>query len=62
MRPLGATAIARLLTGLLFEISPWDVSAYIGTIAVLGVAAVLAMLVPAVRAARIAPLIALQQE
>ena len=35
----GALAVARLLTGLLYEISPWDVGTYLGTIAVLGSAA-----------------------
>ena len=58
----GALAVARLLTGLLYEISPWDVSAYLGTIAVLGSAALLATLLPAIRAATIAPLIVLRQE
>ena len=58
----GALASARLLSGLLYEITPWDVSAYIGTIAVLGSVAVLATLVPAIRAATIAPVIVLQQE
>jgi predicted permease len=58
----GALAIARLLTGLLYEISPWDVGAYVGTIAVLGGAALLATLVPARRAATITPVIVLQQE
>ena len=53
---------ARLLTGLLYEISPWDVGAYLGTIAVLGGAALLATLLPAIRAATIAPLIVLQQD
>jgi ABC-type lipoprotein release transport system permease subunit len=50
------------LTGLLDEISPWDVGTYLGTIAVLGGAALLATLIPAIRAATIAPVIALQQE
>jgi putative ABC transport system permease protein len=58
----GALAMARLLTGLLYEISPWDVGTYLGTIAVLGSAALLATLIPAIRAATIAPVIALQQE
>jgi predicted permease len=58
----GALASARLLTSLLFEISPWDAGAYIGTIALLGGAALLATLVPAIRAATIAPVIVLQQE
>jgi putative ABC transport system permease protein len=58
----GALAVARLLTGLLYEISPWDVGTYLGTIAILGGAALLATLIPAIRAATIAPIIALQQE
>ena len=58
----GALAVARLLTGLLYEISPWDAGTYLGTIAVLGSAALLATLFPAIRAATIAPVIVLQQE
>jgi putative ABC transport system permease protein len=58
----GALAVARLLTGLLYEISPWDVGTYLGALVVLGAAALLATLIPAIRAATIAPLIALQQE
>ena len=58
----GALTLGRLMTGLLFEISPWDASTYLGTIAVLGGAALLATLVPAIRAATIAPLVVLQQE
>ncbi len=58
----GALAVTRLLTGLLYEISPWDVGTYLGTIAVLGGAAMLATLLPAIRAATIAPVVALQQE
>jgi putative ABC transport system permease protein len=58
----GALAVARLLTGLLYEISSWDVVTYLGTIAVLGSAALLATLLPAIRVATIAPVILLQQE
>jgi predicted permease len=58
----GALALARLLTGLLYEISPWDAGAYLGTIIVLGSAALLATLLPAMRATMIAPVIVLQQE
>jgi putative ABC transport system permease protein len=58
----GALAVARLLSGLLYEISPWDIGSYLGTIAVLGSAALLATLFPAIRAATIAPVIVLQQE
>jgi predicted permease len=58
----GALASARLLTSLLYEISPWDAGAYLSTIAVLGGAALLATLLPAIRAATIAPVILLQQD
>jgi predicted permease len=58
----GALAVARLLSGLLYEISPWDIGSYLATIAVLGSAALLATLFPAIRAATIAPVIVLQQE
>ena len=58
----GALAVARLLTGLLYEIGPWDVGTYVGTIVVLGSAALLATFLPAIRAATIAPVIVLQQE
>ena len=58
----GALAVARLLEGLLYEISPWDVGTYLGALTVLGVAALLATVIPAIRAATIAPLIALQEE
>ena len=58
----GALAVARLLEGLLYEISPWDVGTYLGAIVVLGVAALVATLIPAIRAATIDPFIALQQE
>ena len=58
----GAAAMARLLTGLLYAVSPWDAGTYLGTIAVLGSAALVASLLPAIRAATIAPLIVLRQE
>jgi predicted permease len=58
----GSLAAARLLTGLLFEIGPWDIAAYFGTIVVLGAAALLATLLPAIRAATIAPIVVLRQE
>jgi predicted permease len=55
-------AVTRLLQGLLYEISAWDAATYAGAVAVLGVAALLATLLPALRAAKIAPLIALHDE
>jgi predicted permease len=58
----GAITLARLLEGLLYEISPWDAATYLGAVGVLGVAAMLAILLPAIRAATIAPAFVLQQE
>jgi predicted permease len=58
----GALAVARLLTDLLYEIGPWDAGTYLGTIVVLGSAALLATLLPATRAATIAPVILLREE
>ncbi len=55
-------AVTRLLQGLLYEISAWDAATYAGAVAVLGVAALLATLLPAFRAAAIAPVTALQDE
>lgn len=57
----GAFAVARLLTGLLYEISPWDAGAYLWTIVVLGGTALVATLLPAIRAATIKPLAALRE-
>jgi putative ABC transport system permease protein len=58
----GALAGARLLRGLLYGISPWDAQPYLGALLVIGVAALLATLIPAIRAAMVDPLIALQEE
>lgn len=57
-----AAAVMWLLQRLLYGISPWDAATYAGAAAVLGVAALLATLLPACRAAAVAPLIALQDE
>jgi predicted permease len=58
----GALAVARLFTGLLYEISPWDAVTYLGTIAVLGSVALLATFLPAIRATTITPTVVLRQE
>jgi putative ABC transport system permease protein len=58
----GALSIARLLDGLLYGISPWDIGTHLGGLVVLGSVALLATLVPVIRAAGIAPLIALREE
>jgi predicted permease len=57
-----ALTVARLLEGFLFEVSPWDAGSHLGGLMVLGAAALLATLMPALRAAGIAPLSALQQD
>ena len=58
----GALALARTVEGLLYQVSPWDVAGYATATAVIGIVAIVATLVPALRAATIDPLIALRQE
>jgi putative ABC transport system permease protein len=59
---LGALAVTRLLTGLLFQVRPSDPLTFIGTALVLVVAAAGATLVPALRAVRTDPAHALRSE
>ena len=59
---LAALGATRLLAGLLYGIAPTDVIAFAGAAAALGVAAVMASWVPARRAARLDPIIALRSE
>ncbi len=56
----GALVLSRLVRGLLYDIGPTDPVAYTAAPAVLAVTAVLACLVPAYRASRIAPSSALR--
>ena len=56
------TWTAQLVRGLLFEIHPWDVGAYLTAICILLMTAVSAALIPAIRAARTDPMTALRDE
>jgi putative ABC transport system permease protein len=53
---------ARLLQGMLYGVTALDVPTYAGTVAVIGTVAALALLVPAVRAARVEPAQVLRQD
>ena len=56
----GAAAVARLIQSLLFNVTPLDPLVYAGVIAVFSVVATLACLIPSMRASRIDPVAALQ--
>ncbi|HLF56443.1 MAG TPA: FtsX-like permease family protein, partial [Thermoanaerobaculia bacterium] len=57
-----AFALSRLLASLLFGLSPTDLATFLGVPALLGSVALLAVLVPARRAAAVAPAVALRSE
>jgi len=57
-----AAALMRLMTSMLFEVSPLDVTTYAGVSVVLLAAAMLASYVPARRAASLNPVDALRAE
>jgi putative ABC transport system permease protein len=58
----GALWLTRVLQQLLFEVAPTDPLTYVGVAVVLGLAALVACYVPARRAARVDPIIALRTE
>ncbi len=58
----GAIAATRLLTSMLFEVKPGDPATYAAVAALLGVVALAASYIPARRASRVDPLVALRQE
>jgi len=55
-------ALTRLLTGLLYGVSPLDVMAWGAVIAALAIAGLLATLLPAARATRADPMLAIRVE
>jgi ABC-type antimicrobial peptide transport system permease subunit len=59
---VGAFVMTRSVSALLFEISPLDPVSYFAAAALLGLLSVCACLVPAWRAARVDPIIAMQSE
>jgi len=59
---VGALALARTVSAMLFEVTPFDPASYAATAAVLLVTAALACYVPARRALRVDPIIALRYE
>ncbi len=58
----GALLLTRLLTHLLFQVSPFDVTGFASSVVLLGAISVFAFLIPAVRAARLNPMRVLRGE
>jgi putative ABC transport system permease protein len=59
---VGALAFARLIESLLYEIPPRDPMTYVSVCVILGLVALVASYVPAVRATRLDPMVALRYE
>ena len=59
---LGAFAVTRSLSALLFEVTPLDPISFFGAVALLALLSICACLVPAWRASRVDPIVAMQSE
>jgi len=59
---VGALALSRLVTALLFGVAPTDPMVYGGVIFIIGAVALVANLIPAFRATRIDPMVALRTD
>jgi putative ABC transport system permease protein len=59
---IGALAATRVLRTFLFDLTPSDPVTYVGVVVVLGAAAILASWIPARRASRVDPVVALRAE
>jgi putative ABC transport system permease protein len=57
-----ATVVSRLITTMLFDVKPTDLQTYSEVVAVLGVVALVASYVPARRATKVDPMVALRHE
>lgn len=58
----GAAALTRVMESLLFGVKPVDAATYLGVVALLSVLAMLACYIPARRALRLDPVVALRCE
>jgi ABC-type antimicrobial peptide transport system permease subunit len=57
---IGALSLSRLMQGLLFGVQPHDPATLVGVCAVMALVGILACWIPALRAARIDPAVALR--